>query len=83
MNHPVIKYNAFEDLQLNEQIAADKMARKTLTVHTIINAGKIMSSFIIQQKDKEGHLIYNKSTQDYKQALTWYNDLIRPTSDKE
>ena len=31
--------------------------------------------------DDKGHFVYNKSTQDYKQALTWYNDLIRPENE--
>ena len=71
----------FEFLQLHETIAKDKHARKSLAVSSIINAGKIISMFVIQQRNANGILIINKSTQDLKQAIEWYNDCIRPAND--
>jgi oxalate decarboxylase/phosphoglucose isomerase-like protein (cupin superfamily) len=76
-----LKENTFVDLQLSEQIAMDINARKTLVISSIINAGKIISMFVIQQKDNRGHLIINKSTQDLKLALVWYNDCIKPANE--
>lgn len=72
----------FENLQLNEPIAKDIDARKDIAITSIINAGQIISMFVIQQKNAHGILIFNKSTTYLKLALKWYNDCIKPANEE-